>query len=80
MNNAGPPWTEWFLLIDVDDWERVLDVNLTGTFDCRQAVIPGMIEEGWGAGREHSSSSAHSGQPFMAPYVAAKSGVIGLTK
>ena len=60
--------------------ERVLDVNLTGTFHCCQVVIPGMIEEGWGRVVNISSSSAHSGQPFMAPYVAAKSAVIGLTK
>ena len=80
VNNAGLPWTERFLSIDVQDWERVLDVNLTGTFHCCQVVIPGMIEEGWGRVVNISSSSAHSGQPFMAPYVAAKSAVIGLTK
>ena len=80
VNNAGLPWTERFLSVDVQDWERVLDVNLTGTFHCCQVVIPGMIEEGWGRVVNISSSSAHSGQPFMAPYVAAKSAVIGLTK
>lgn len=80
VNNAGLPWTERFLTIDVEDWQRVLEVNLTGTFHCCQVVIPRMIEEGWGRVVNISSSSAHSGQPFMAPYVAAKSAVIGLTK
>ena len=80
VNNAGLPWTERFLSIDVEDWERVLNVNLTGTFHCCQVVIPGMIAEGWGRVVNISSSSAHSGQPFMAPYVAAKSAVIGFTK
>jgi NAD(P)-dependent dehydrogenase (short-subunit alcohol dehydrogenase family) len=55
-------------------------VNLTGTFSCCQAVLPHMIEAGWGRIVNISSSSTHGGQPFMTHYVAAKSGVIGLTK
>jgi NAD(P)-dependent dehydrogenase (short-subunit alcohol dehydrogenase family) len=80
VNNAGLDWFEPFLSITVENWNRVLDVNLTGTFHCCQVVLPGMIEEGWGRVVNISSSSAHSGQPFMTPYVSAKSGVIGLTK
>jgi 2-hydroxycyclohexanecarboxyl-CoA dehydrogenase len=80
VNNAGLDCFMPFLKIDVDTWNRTVDVNLTGTFHCCQAVIPEMIEEGWGRIVNISSSSTHSGQPFMAPYVSAKSGVIGLTK
>lgn len=80
VNNAGLDWFEPFLKIRPESWSRVLDVNLTGTFHCCQVVLPEMIEEGWGRIVNISSSSTHSGQPFMTPYVAAKSGVIGLTK
>jgi 2-hydroxycyclohexanecarboxyl-CoA dehydrogenase len=80
VNNAGVHAVEPFLSITPEKWHRVLEVNLTGTFNCCQAVLPDMIEEGWGRIVNISSSSAHSGQAFMAHYVAAKSGVIGLTK
>ena len=63
-----------------DDWQRVIDVNLNGVFHCVQAVLPDMIEAGWGRIVNISSSSTHSGQPFMSAYVAAKSAVNGLTK
>jgi len=55
-------------------------VNLTGTFHCCQAVLPDMVEVGWGRIVNISSSSTQSGQPLMAHYVASKSGVVGLTK
>lgn len=58
----------------------MIDVNLNGTFHCIQAVLPGMLGAGWGRIVNISSSSAHSGQPYMAHYVAAKSAVNGLTK
>ncbi len=80
VNNAGLDWFQPFLEIRPESWSRVLEVNLTGTFHCCQVVLPEMVEEGWGRIVNISSSSTHSGQPFMTPYVAAKSGVIGLTK
>jgi 2-hydroxycyclohexanecarboxyl-CoA dehydrogenase len=63
-----------------EKWNRILAVNLTGTFDCCQAVVPDMIEEGWGRIVNISSSSAQGGQPIMTHYVASKAGVIGFTK
>jgi NAD(P)-dependent dehydrogenase (short-subunit alcohol dehydrogenase family) len=80
VNNAGLQHFGPFLKIDLETWSRVLDVNLTGTFHCCQAVLPHMIEAGWGRIVNISSSSTHGGQPFMTAYVSAKSGVIGLTK
>ena len=80
VNNAGLDGFGPFLKIDADTWSRVLEVNLTGTFHCCQAVLPDMIAAGWGRIVNISSSSAHSGQPFMAHYVSSKAGVIGLTK
>ena len=80
VNNAGIHAMDPFLSITPDKWGRILEVNLTGTFNCCQAVVPYMIEEGWGRIVNISSSSAQSGQPFMTHYVAAKSAVIGFTK
>ncbi len=80
VNSAGLDGFDPFLSISPDTWDRILAVNLTGTFNCCQAVLPDMIEEGWGRIVNISSSSAHSGQPMMVHYVAAKAGVIGLTK
>ncbi len=80
VNNAGLDGFDRFLSITPELWQRILDVNLTGTFNCCQAVLPDMIEEGWGRIVNISSSAAQSGQQLMSHYVAAKSGVIGLTK
>lgn len=66
--------------ISAEKWDRVLAVNLTGTFTCLQLAVPDMIEAGWGRIVTISSSSAQSGAPNMAHYVASKGGVIGLTK
>ena len=66
--------------ITPDKWDRIVAVNLTGTFTCMQLAVPDMAAEGWGRIVTISSSSAQSGAPNMAHYVASKGGVIGLTK
>jgi NAD(P)-dependent dehydrogenase (short-subunit alcohol dehydrogenase family) len=63
-----------------DGWDRIIGVNLTGTFTCVKAALPDMINAGWGRIVTISSSSAQSGAPNMAHYAASKGGVIGLTK
>jgi 2-hydroxycyclohexanecarboxyl-CoA dehydrogenase len=80
VNNAGLPGFKPFLEITPEEWGARLDVNLTGTFHCCQVVIPYMVEAGWGRIVNISSSSTHSGVARMAHYVAAKSGVNGLSK
>ena len=80
INSAGLSAFDPFLEITRELWDRVLAVNLTGTFHCCQAVIPDMLEEGWGRIVNIPSSSIHSGVPLLTHYVAAKSGVVGLTK
>jgi 2-hydroxycyclohexanecarboxyl-CoA dehydrogenase len=80
VNSAGLDGFDPFLKITAEKWNRILAVNLTGTFDCCQAVVPDMIEEGWGRIVNISSSSAQGGQPLMTHYVASKAGVIGFTK
>ena len=80
VNAAGLEKFKRFTDLKFDDWQRVIDVNLNGVFHCIQAVLPDMVEAGWGRIVNISSSSTHSGQPFMSAYVAAKSAVNGLTK
>jgi 2-hydroxycyclohexanecarboxyl-CoA dehydrogenase len=66
--------------ITPEKWDRLLAVNLTGTFTCMQLAVPDMTAAGWGRIVTISSSSAQSGAPNMAHYVASKGGVIGLTR
>jgi 2-hydroxycyclohexanecarboxyl-CoA dehydrogenase len=66
--------------ITPEKWDRVLAVNLTGTFTCVQLAVPDMIAAHWGRIVTISSSSAQSGAPNMAHYVASKGGVIGMTR
>jgi 2-hydroxycyclohexanecarboxyl-CoA dehydrogenase len=81
VNNAGMgSMFNRFVKITPEFWEQVFRVNVTGTFNCCQAVLPDMVEARWGRIVNISSSSAHSGQPLMAPYVSSKSAVNGLTK
>lgn len=61
-------------------WDRIMAVNLTGTFACVQAAVPDMQAAGWGRIVTVSSSSAQSGAPNMTHYAASKGGVIALTK
>lgn len=80
VNAAGLDGFKRFLDIKAEDWQRVINVNLGGVFNTIQAVLPGMVEAGWGRIVNISSSSTHSGTPYMSHYVAAKSAVNGLTK
>jgi 2-hydroxycyclohexanecarboxyl-CoA dehydrogenase len=80
VTSAGIEGFESFLDIRPEAWDRMIAVNLTGTFHCLQAVVPDMIEAGWGRIVTISSSSAQSGTRRMAHYVASKGGVIALTK
>ncbi len=80
VNAAGLEGFSRFADLSFDDWQRVVNVNLNGVFHCCQAVLPEMVEAGWGRIVNISSSSTHSGVAGMAHYVAAKSAVNGLTK
>jgi len=80
VNSAGKEGYRRFLNLSVEKWEKLLRINLTGTFHCCQVAVPDMIAAGWGRIVNISSSSAQSGQPLMTHYVASKAGVIGFTK
>ncbi|MGB8503668.1 SDR family NAD(P)-dependent oxidoreductase [Mycobacterium sp.] len=80
VNAAGRDSFRRFTDLKFEEWQRIIDVNLNGVFHCIQAALPDMIEAGWGRIVNISSSSTHSGVPYMGAYVAAKSAVNGLTK
>jgi 2-hydroxycyclohexanecarboxyl-CoA dehydrogenase len=80
VNAAGKDSFRRFTDISFDEWKKIVDINLNGVFHTIQAVLPDMLEAGWGRIVNISSSSTHSGVPYMSAYVAAKSGVNGLTK
>ena len=80
-NNAGigaPP--AFTVEVDEADFDRVLAVDLTGVFLCMKAEIAWMLEHGGGVIVNTSSGAGLIGYPTAGPYVAAKHGVIGLTK
>lgn len=83
FNNAGggsPPRS--FEEIPFEEWQRVINVNLTGTFLCSQAAFGMMKEQTPMGGRiiNNGSISAHVPRPLSAPYTASKHGVTGLTR
>jgi NAD(P)-dependent dehydrogenase (short-subunit alcohol dehydrogenase family) len=80
VTSAGLDTFESFADITTGSWERMLAINLTGTFHCLQAAVPDMLEARWGRMVTIASSSAQSGAARMAHYVASKAGVVGLTK
>lgn len=80
VTSAGIEGFEELLDITTESWDRMLAVNLSGTFHCVQSAVPDMIEAGWGRIVTISSSSAQSGTRRMSHYVASKGGVIALTK
>ncbi|MCD4533641.1 SDR family oxidoreductase [Nocardioides sp. cx-169] len=80
VTSAGVARSEPFVGISLASWNQVMAVNLTGTFNCVQTVVPGMIEAGWGRVVLISSSSAQRGAPTMTHYAASKGGVIAFGK
>lgn len=80
VTSAAVAIQEPFAEITVESWNRLLAINLTGTFHCAQVALPDMVEAGWGRIVFISSSSAQRGAVRMAHYAASKGGVIALTK
>ncbi len=80
VTSAGIEGFSDFLDITPEQWDRMVAVNLSGTFHCLQLAVPDMLEAGWGRIVTISSSSAQSGTRRMSHYVATKGGVIALTK
>jgi 3-oxoacyl-[acyl-carrier protein] reductase len=79
VNNAGFPRDKYLVKMSEEDWDLVMGVMLKGAFLATRAVMPKMIEQGWGR-VINISSRAHLGNPTQANYSAAKAGLIGMAK
>jgi len=80
VNNAGITMSVPLVASDSEQWRRVIEINLLGTFYCSKAVAPMLIERGGGRIINMSSRSGKIGHPFLTAYVASKHGVVGFTK
>ncbi|MDZ4359477.1 MAG: SDR family NAD(P)-dependent oxidoreductase, partial [Variovorax sp.] len=80
VNNAGAAESAPFLKTSVELWQRMLSVNLTGSFLCAQAALPDMLDAGWGRIVNIASTAGQKGYAYVSAYTAAKHGVIGLTR
>ena len=80
VNNAGLTRDGLALRMKRDDWDAVLQTNLSGSFFCIQQVLPAMVRERWGRIVNITSVVGESGNAGQANYVASKAGLIGLTK
>jgi 3-oxoacyl-[acyl-carrier protein] reductase len=81
VNNAGIAGMNTTVAdYPVDEWRRVIDLNLTGVFHGCKAVVPGMVEAGYGRIVNIASIAGKEGNPNASAYSASKAGVIALTK
>ena len=81
VNNAGiagPSYKTWEY--PIEEWQKVIDIDLTGVFYCCKSVVPQMIEKNYGKIVNIASIAGKEGNPNAMPYSAAKAGVIALTK
>lgn len=80
VNNAG--WDELRPFLETDErfWDRVLDINLKGCLRLTHALVPGMVDAGWGRVVNIGSDAGRVGSSHEAAYSAAKGGVIAFTK
>jgi 3-oxoacyl-[acyl-carrier protein] reductase len=80
VNNAGITRDTLLLRMKPEDWQAVIDLNLTGVFLCTRAVSKGMLKQRSGRIINIASVAGQMGNPGQANYSAAKAGVIGFTK
>lgn len=79
VNNAGIPGSGSFLDASYEDWRRVLDVHVDGAFHATKAVLPGMVDGGWGRILNIASESIWLGNQSV-QYVTAKAALVGFTR
>ena len=81
INNAGITGSTSSLWdYDVDEWNKIVNINLMGTFNCCKCVVPNMIKNNYGRIVNVASVAGKDGNPNASAYSSAKAGVIGLTK
>jgi 3-oxoacyl-[acyl-carrier protein] reductase len=80
VNNAGITRDNLFMRMSDDEWQTVLDVNLTATFKLCKGVLRGMMKARWGRIVNISSVVGSTGNPGQGNYAAAKAGMVGMSK
>ena len=80
VNNAGIAGSAPIKSLTLEDWNRIMTVNATGTFLCTQAFLPGMAERGFGRVVNVASITSRMGAPYIAAYTASKHAVLGFTR
>ena len=75
---VGPNLPLWE--VSTEDWERTFAVNVTGPFRLCRAVVPGMVDRGWGRIVNLASMAGKDGNPRLSAYSASKAAVIAMTK
>jgi 3-oxoacyl-[acyl-carrier protein] reductase len=80
VNNAGITRDNLFMRMSEDEWQSVLDVNLTSAFRLSKGVMRGMMKARWGRIVNISSIVGSTGNPGQANYAASKAGMVGMSK
>ena len=80
VNNAGIREDGLAIRMSAGDWQKVVDVNLSGAFHCTRPALDDMLKARWGRIVNVSSVVAERGNPGQANYAAAKAGLLGLTR
>ena len=80
VNNAGIQTVEPVETFPKDRWDLIVAINMSSAFHTVRAAMPGMKERGWGRVINIASAHGLTASPFKAAYIAAKHGVVGLTK
>jgi len=80
VNNAGGAETARFAKTGPEIWARMLTLNLTSAYDATRLAVPRMVERGWGRVVNVASTAGLKGYPYVSAYVAAKHGLVGLTR
>jgi 3-hydroxybutyrate dehydrogenase len=80
VNNAGHAESAPFRRTSLELWQQMISVNLTSTYLCTSAVVPQMVERGYGRIINVASTAALTGYAYVTAYCAAKHGVVGLTR
>ena len=80
VNNAGVISDKTFVKMDYPQWQRVLSVNLDGTFNCSKVFVEGMVAKGWGRIVNMTAFTGQAGNFGQANYAAATAGIMAFTK
>jgi NAD(P)-dependent dehydrogenase (short-subunit alcohol dehydrogenase family) len=80
VNNAGSASSAPLRKLELQEWQRLIDVNATSTFLCTQTFLPGMLQRGWGRVVNVASVAGLVGSSYLTAYTASKHAVLGFTR